>query len=614
MDKKQLNFSVPLLSVRRYASLLHSPLEEKDSHPSLKSDSNLGDVVKPGSVPFCWEQIPGKAKGRSEFNHHEEPSNIPQLPPARLLGTGPWTSVNKSGEQKRFRPPHNYKFSGELIISSLRDISSCVARSERSMEGGGQNAISDSETNNADALDTFSQLESISINCSIGGSSGPEHPPGAEPRGPFTTDQVFLMNRFLCAAKAMTLESPQHASRKQLEVFERAREVKAVVPIVQGLPRMAQNVADISPHGESDDGDHSCALPSNVSVKACGFLPWFCSKKNSLRFLNPVPAMKVGTKSALSSASKIGRLVKAASARSPIRTSTKDKVDSGVKISELPGTGSKQKGRCKPMYYSGELSCTNSRRGAISRRKNESPHSFLHKGVGFLALSKGVNQPNRYEPELQGKGGPWISKEPSSPIVEKTLYIDSASIPQANASSLEIKWRVDGSQNGVGAVTESMTSPPRFRLDIMNAGGIGGPPLVSEAVGGRPPSSFEVGRPAEKTNVPAFDRMNMPTDGKINVSRELIVKENQCPLPPPLPKSPSDSWLSRNLTSVSPRNSFSHSNIRNKAQPGKQINAKAPASGTKWETIVKNSHLRYNYGRYSEELVTHVSQLSQTRK
>ncbi|GMH05516.1 hypothetical protein Nepgr_007356 [Nepenthes gracilis] len=675
MEKKQLNLSAPLLSARRYSSPLRSSSEKKDSHSERrnglackKSDSNMGEVVKPGSVPFNWEHVPGKAKGGAnelQLQSPQQASNTPKLPPGRSLSIVPWTSGKKSGEQKPLRSlnklsgelkvlrPKN-KLSGELIVSVPQNKSSgelncfgpqnklssanmsSVARCERTKEGIEKNVDYDSEN---DRLTYSDALESFSINCSVSGLSGSEYL-GTKPHETFSTDiqaRDFMMNRFLPAAKAMTLESPQYASRKQVVAVEQPYEFKALIPITKGPPP-SQNASNIGPFNgqdvrseESEDEDNSCELPRNISVKACGFLPWFCSKRNSLHFLNPVSAMKVGTGSALSSARKIGRLVKVASSGSPSQTPTKNKVDSEGKTSELNDIDSKRNGKFRPMFYSGELQnrsslspYRNSIKSGTSPPRNESPHSVFRKGVGFLAIPKRVNQPNGHEAKLHNKLSNQLKGLSSrqknmqdsgggSPAVEKTLHRDSVAVPQSNSSSSRTKRSIDGSGNDSGATIESMSSQRRTRLDIMKARGIS-KPFISEAVDDSPPSLSDVGHTANITDISRHERMEVVTDGNINVSRELTVRaDHQCALPPPLPKSPADSWLSRNLTSGSPRNSFSYSNLGNKAQQRKQ-NAKTFPSGSNWETVVKSSHFFHDHGRYSEELVPHVSQQSHTRK
>ena len=91
--------------------------------------------------------------------------------------------------------------------------------------------------------------------------------------------------------------------------------------------------------------------------------------------------------------------------------------------------------------------------------------------------------------------------------------------------------------------------------------------------------------------------------GSVNQNTNKLVADDsvvvQSTFTPPLPKSPSESWLSRKLPSVSPRGSVSNSSLHLKVHSGK-LSAKDPASGAKWETIVKSSHLRHDHRWYSE--------------
>jgi len=59
---------------------------------------------------------------------------------------------------------------------------------------------------------------------------------------------------------------------------------------------------------------------------------------------------------------------------------------------------------------------------------------------------------------------------------------------------------------------------------------------------------------------------------------------------PPLPKSPSESWLRRKMTLRSP--------FPRKTQPVPVD--QGPKNGPKWETIVKTTNVRHDHARYSE--------------
>ncbi|GAB2301213.1 hypothetical protein Dimus_035247 [Dionaea muscipula] len=677
MENKQLNFSAPLISARRYSSPQRSYIDDNKDNGSLykgsmlsqqKLDASLGEIVKPGSVPFYWEKTPGKAKdgSQSHLQHPQSPSSTtaPKLPPGRTSDVMPWTSSGKksveplepvrsaknklSGEMKVLRPQPQNKLSGELKVLrpknklsgelkvlmpqnnkllsgeliaptlpnkfsgeldafgrtklSLLRVSSLSRWDGSSKVGIRRNINSDCEADDAaaysDAVDTLSQsqLESFSISCSISGASGSECP-GARLPGKFTTDHEqqardFMMSRFLPAAKAMTLESPQYASRRQLVVVEKPSEVKPLVPRVKEPTPTQNEDSKIIPyrgHGldteESEDEDVNCDLPSSVlSVKACGFLPWFCSRK---------------TKATLSSATKIGRLVKTTPRKSLARAPTKkvSKPNSGINASsELHHVEDKRNGKSRPMFYSGELqtrrtlspyrSCI---QGSISPCRNGSPQRLFLKGAGFL---KRVDQPHDHGLKLhQHQQASCKKYEPSphersnrgrghdrSPIDEKTLYVDTVTAvrtSQLNSNSSKTSWLV-----GNGGTRATSKSKPSLhgngigdRWDIMKARVTCRTP-ISEVVDGRPPSSDETAK---------SDTSSFGTSGKrTNLSGQLIVRADaQCNiLTPPLPKSPSDSWLLRNLSSGSPRNSFSSLHLANKARLKKQNAVTMPTSGT----------------------------------
>lgn len=74
---------------------------------------------------------------------------------------------------------------------------------------------------------------------------------------------------------------------------------------------------------------------------------------------------------------------------------------------------------------------------------------------------------------------------------------------------------------------------------------------------------------------------------------------SELPPPPPLPKSPSDSWLGRTLPSMNTK----HSNLRpflGAATTFEGNYLKAPKSDMKWETIVKTTKVQRRHLHYSE--------------
>ncbi|XP_021723897.1 uncharacterized protein LOC110691275 isoform X2 [Chenopodium quinoa] len=671
MEKKQLNFSVPLMSARRYSSPIRrsgeqdkrdSPPKNQSSIPSQPSDVNMDEVVKPGSVPFIWEQAPGKAKGGNE-SQTQSPDEVPTTP--KVPPSMPFPPGKKSGELNGYRTPNKlsgelavlrprnklsgelnvlrpHKFSGELnthhphnkLSGELKTLSAKfyssnegIVRWDGSKEGTEMNgSSSEDDATFSDAIETLSQLESFSVNCSVSGLTASDRPETKRSENLPTDPRAreFMMNRFLPAAKAMTLEPSHYSSRKQLVVVEQPKEVKAIVPramtpppnrnICNIVPYTGQDIGSEESEDEEDSYDGRSAL--SVKVKACGFLPWFCSK-NSLRLVNPLPTMKDRSKSALSSASKLGKLVKNKSWRSPSQKMAKQDTHSNQKhkTSQVYKSCELQKPKhsSRPMFYSGELQTRSgspyrsSRRSAVSPFRNESPQSLYQKGVGFLAVPKEVDSFDEYRSKVPQKGSSKRFEDPGrkirssgtrSPAVEKTLYVDSVNITKVSHSILNLpktKRQVDGMVQQ--AVKLETPSEHGGRMEIMKARGMSGPLICGAA------DSSEPARTSEK--------------GNTNTCRELVLVSSddtttmQSALNPPLPKSPSESWLSRQLPSVSPRasprNSVSYSSLNSKIL-SRQQNAKTPTSGVKWETIVKSSHLRQDHGRYSEELVTQVSQ------
>ncbi|XP_076951994.1 uncharacterized protein LOC143625580 [Bidens hawaiensis] len=88
------------------------------------------------------------------------------------------------------------------------------------------------------------------------------------------------------------------------------------------------------------------------------------------------------------------------------------------------------------------------------------------------------------------------------------------------------------------------------------------------------------------------DKPSNPTPNEVKVDPNG--DRDASGLVPPLPKSPSESWLWRKMSLRSP--------FQKKMQ---QVNAvKSPVNGPKWESIVKTSNVHHGHARYSEELLS----------
>lgn len=302
MQKKQLDLEQPLLSVRRFSSKLASSKEvnkkrfekslpnRQQSVPVSKSDWELEQVTKPASVPFTWEQIPGKAKGENQSP--VEPSNTPRLPPGRACDI-----LNSYEDRSAFKSQNHY--------SPLNnEISTLWESLKKRVNAEGDACDPDSEVDDySDALDILSPTDSVSMKCSASGLSefgGSD----ATPCGNFsanTQTKDLMMKRFLPAAKAMVLDTPQYVPKKQSMTPDRPRPVKKVVsgemkPLHD--QKYSVSVPQYVKHKDEQGSEEEYNEPVNngkKAVKAFGLFSRFCLK-NSLCLLNPVPGMKVRTR------------------------------------------------------------------------------------------------------------------------------------------------------------------------------------------------------------------------------------------------------------------------------------------------------------------------------
>ncbi|KAA8526287.1 hypothetical protein F0562_008510 [Nyssa sinensis] len=289
MEDKQLDFNQPLLSVRRFSSTAGSGKDDKRKTdnslssvpplPSYKSELKSGPLRNPGVVPFRWEQTPGRPKdeGKQQTQAVEQPHIAPKLPPGRSL------KLKQQTPDKVYEDPIVTNRQAEKVPSSSRSVSSIdenVTKSECSKDAMEEKESSDSEDGDEvylDALDTLSRTESFFLNCSVSGLSGLDEP-DVKPSGTFSMDpqtRDFMMGRFLPAAKAMTSETPQYASRKQPVAWEQPRVIKKVVggnkkpPVYRYRPNMLPNYEKYNRDAESDD-EVDYYETGNISAKVCG--------------------------------------------------------------------------------------------------------------------------------------------------------------------------------------------------------------------------------------------------------------------------------------------------------------------------------------------------------
>ncbi|KAJ6319678.1 hypothetical protein OIU78_015151 [Salix suchowensis] len=633
MEKKQLDFNQPLLSVRRFsstASTKEAKIKRKsDGAPSkippppvYKPELKSGPLRNPGTVPFVWERSPGRPKDESKPQTRalQRPPAAPKLPPGRILDAQQQASAKRE---------------------AIKDASS-------SSSEGGDEAY-------ADALDILSRSESFFLNCSISGVSGLDGP-DLKPSGAFFTDhhgQDFMMARFLPAAKAMASETPPCFTRKQPAVQEVPRQMAKATgverrPLNRCSPKNIPNYAQADSVEDSEDEDHDSDGPDHPSLKLCGLLPQLCSQ-NSLCFMNPVLGMRKQGQEPISSVftTKFGSSNAASrnvTAHERQRNAMHEKRES-IKFAcktenKRPDESSARKG-----WHSKVASPNDSqfpRSVHEEQRCAEAPDKCRNSGASdFIPCEKGSTI---FRELLANESIEWESASAVS-VAEKTLYIDSMHTvkPQnSNLSSPDARGLSECSKDGVEILVKNREIE---ETDYVNSTILDSKHLsaVGEKTKLRPdnlesdednlqvsntlisPKVDKDGKvDLEDNKLGSFESSHVCTqdssgevagDGKVDLESQLCRKlrneessagcNTQLLLPPPLPKSPSESWLKRTLPILSSRNSSSRSPL------GMHLHSRVQASKTlsidpKWETIVRTTNVQHGHLRFSEELLTPI--------
>ncbi|KAJ0236877.1 Uncharacterized protein HA466_0255600 [Hirschfeldia incana] len=256
MDGKKLNLYAPLPSIRRISSKKEHPSEPENKKTSIITrpepskeqetpvfvlpDQSFEHLTEPASVPFVWEQIPGKPKDDMAI------------------------LIQESG-----------------LLETDED-----------------------EDEDEEDEDTVSSTGSFSVNCSTSGVSEIEMNGERSEDTSSRESLDLMMSRFLPAAKAMAFTHQKHQSPSSYNSSEQkqtvqnkedlvTRQRRQLVAehehfaIVQSLYDDLDIEDDDESNDDDEDGDHRI-LPEVTIKKACGFLPRLCAR-NSFKFSNPVP-------------------------------------------------------------------------------------------------------------------------------------------------------------------------------------------------------------------------------------------------------------------------------------------------------------------------------------
>lgn len=587
MDDKQLNFFRPLLSVRRVPSTLSSENSEKrktdlskpkiPSPPSYKSELKSGPIRNAGTVPFVWERSPGRPKDENipQKLAVDRPPIAPKLPPGRILRS-PKEESDKNPEHPSLSRRHGEVLNGSLSASVLNEQESSedTIEAESSVSGDGDEAY-------MDALDTLSRAESSFINCSVSGVSGVDVS-NVNTSGTFSTDpqtRDFMMGRFLPAARAMVSETPKYAPKKQPLVREKPRQVMKVTSVEKQSP-LRYGFNDISHYTPKDEeSDDEYDAHGQFPAKICGVLPRFLLK-SSFCLLNPVPGTGVRsmrTRVPMSPGSRTH--ASSSSTGSSCETENEvqlnplscpfnpKKLEGSSLYRRLQGTGLPSVHN--ELLQSTFLETTEFRPISLPEKNAEvTGYHSIKKDDTFENLSSDLRR--QRQPEM------------GSPVIEKTLHVDIVhkveSLDLCSNDFIttgEVAWNDHLKRKNVDTHSEngSFKVPPNQKADDEEANLKISHKVVDLSVQSVPDKSNKVSvfeqneeLPDDSSNSAKAATQNgrkasdspEPPEAK---DTEKSSESQEFPVPPPLPKSPSDSWLWRTLPSKLSRIPASQSNL-----------------------------------------------------
>ncbi|KAI3991451.1 hypothetical protein MKX01_000538 [Papaver californicum] len=545
------------------------------------------------------------------------------------------SQINKLvSSNRRNKLPSSYPDdSNASKLGSMKDGGLTENKGTSDSEGDGDNDAF------IDAQDTLSRSESFFFNCSISGVSGLDGPDAKPQSGTFSTDpktRDFMMGRFLPAAKAMASDKPQYAPRRQAVV---ARE-----PPPRQSPRVlneenTSNLLQITPYAEpkfvedisedeSEDDEDDYSEAGDSLSKGCGLFPRLCLRSSAC-LLNPIPGMKVRSHTPLPASRQVSAWTR--SKKSRLHSQSNDEKKLGTAYKQKLITGLQQiDDENKLRHESNELVCWSGSQttegsykngvsgdGGISPYRNEVTQSPFREGAGFLGFPKqDVNSKDtRFDPYMKGSPNEVVSHRGSGLLLEAPNSNSSSSDFKDNDSQIVV--RSHGMEET--SLAELFLKDNNDELNISTKESLS-EPKSSDFVSSELNFSTDISN--HEDNVEVLKNgdnadeearflvcSNVPTIGSLEFDKpETLSTENEgnlslvcflAPLPPPLPKSPSESWLLRTLPSVSSRNA---------AQFSRKQALKRFSNDPKWETIVKTTNVNSSNLRFSEGLKKPVMQ------
>lgn len=616
---------------------LGAPLRSAVRPPAChKPDLTSGPLRHPAAVPFVWEQSPGRPKSvrtRRAAPPSPSPSPAPSSHhprPSEDEGAGGATPYHDAlclGEREHAplypdpapaaAAPQN-RPTGRKVEWAEADAKApeAVLSVADVLRNQDEDAAADDEERFSDAQDTLSRTESFTVNCSVSGLSGvPPDRPAAAATTTGPDARGIMMDRFLPAAQAVAVGSPQytfrkagasaagssarehahaHASWRAGGDNDRARRTPVQLPY-QHLPPnyLSCNYPRREDPVEEDDDDcDDVQSTRGFASKGCGLLPGLCVK-TSLLLLNPVPAMKNGKARGRGRDRGLPSKGRGQNAPSPLARSSQNK-----------NLGCDSNGRYWEEVYKHKLEQKYVHQAEDKRSKMTSESNHLT----FWSDSQTADGSSPFHQSIGGGGvSPYrrdvaLSSSPKESVSFEVRDRDEKMSRSNGSSSLgtdhdhgslvgsdhssfkgssSMSSGVDKTSHGdsmdhragIDSETSHLTLLPDPKPSFNRGSDVqlGGRPVVrsdsieedeendtsTERMTGVPePAVLVPSRNAE--SVKLDDRKTSTHDTSQDVplrsEENIAVKKESRPLqylmPLPVPKSPSDSWLSRNLPSV----------------------------------------------------------------
>ncbi|KAG7010386.1 hypothetical protein SDJN02_27179 [Cucurbita argyrosperma subsp. argyrosperma] len=603
MENKQLDFNQPFLSVRRVLSM-ETSLKANETVitenrwpplPVYKSELKSGPVSNPGNVPFLWEHAPGRPKdGRKSLTiGSKSPLAAPKHPSGMSSGSEQQHCNSKestSGGEALRNSDHSPAHKNIVKFKTLRE------RIERDLSSDSE----DGDETYLDAKGTISRSESFSMNCSVTGLSGLDGG-DVKPSGSFSKDQRthdIMMGRFLPAAKAMASETPQVAHRKQSVQREHRKEAKKLIRMgkehrVNSLPPVLPSYyVPPNPHDVeeiSEDDDISLDESEYSSTKSCGLFARFC-------LLHPVPGMRTQSASVASAPRVQNDYLTDGSCSSIKNLRNEEKpLDANQMVESTPNDSRRR--------YKSHLS-----EEKVFPSDPVGVKSSIHRRAGTKFRELLANESSSVSPF----------------VIEKTSLVDSVHNMKSRSSNSSSKenlhldsspqhvqpLNVEGENKRLSSTSiDSMDlcssyydmkanlKATRLDVDLIHDAKVTDERTIDSecdhhkksSQGESSDDSFQdfvsfTSSEASKLRLEGHDQDSITSTssratarGKIDLestrrSKRSLSISSQLALAPPLPKSPSESWLKRTLPTVSSRNSMPKSRLDARVYSTRQTN------------------------------------------